>query len=161
MRMQTGSLLRSRPIPPTNVTLSAARFPQDERIKQRDAANKGSGIKMTQVSIDPTSNQLLFKRQEARDGVFRPGWNLPTMTLQELGEIEYRDAMERAERDKEAEIRNKDKPTRYEYLVRDGLEDDIHKVDASAKVDRDWDDFKDANPRGWGNKMADVGDRNF
>jgi hypothetical protein len=143
------------------VTLSAARFPQDERIKQRDAANKGSGIKMTQVSIDPTSNQLLFKRQEARDGVFRPGWNLPTMTLQELGEIEYRDAMERAERDKEAEIRNKDKPTRYEYLVRDGLEDDIHKVDASAKVDRDWDDFKDANPRGWGNKMADVGDRNF
>ncbi|GMI30800.1 hypothetical protein TrCOL_g11841 [Triparma columacea] len=142
----------------------SARSPQeleDERIKQRDAANKGSGIKMTQVSIDPTSNQLLFKRQEARDGVFRPGWNLPTMTLQELGEIEYRDAMERAERDKEAEIRNKDKPTRYEYLVRDGLEDDIHKVDASAKVDRDWDDFKDANPRGWGNKMADVGDRNF
>ena len=43
----------------------------------------------------------------------------------------------------------------------DGLEDDKDLVDASAKLDRDWDDWKDENPRGSGNKMGDRGDRNF
>jgi len=70
-------------------------------------------------------------------------------------------AMERSEREKESAIRNMDKPKRYEYLVRDGQEDDLDKADASAKEDRAWDDFKDANPRGWGNKKGELGDRNF
>ena len=34
-------------------------------------------------------------------------------------------------------------------------------VDASAKLDREWDEWKEANPKGSGNKMGDRGDRNF
>jgi hypothetical protein len=41
------------------------------------------------------------------------------------------------------------------------MEDDANLVDASAKLDRDWDDWKAENPKGSGNKMGDVGDRNF
>ena len=44
------------------------------------------------------------------------------MSLQELGERELRDAMERQEREKIAEEEEKKKPRKYEYLVKDGLE---------------------------------------
>ena len=83
------------------------------------------------------------------------------MSLEEFGDREYAEAMERAEKEKASEIASKNAPRRYEYLKRDGLEDDIDKVDASAKKDRDWDDFKDENPRGSGNKKGELGDRNF
>ena len=67
----------------------------------------------------------------------------------------------RSEREKIAEEEEKKKPRRFEYLVKDGLEDDADLVDASAQKDREWDDFKDSNKRGWGNKKGDQGDRNF
>lgn len=114
-----------------------------------------------QINQDPATGQLVFKREQVRDGVFRPFWNLPTMSLEEFGDREYAEAMERAEKEKASEIASKNAPRRYEYLKRDGLEDDIDKVDASAKKDRDWDDFKDENPRGSGNKKGELGDRNF
>ena len=69
--------------------------------------------------------------------------------------------MEREERQKEAEASKMNEPRRYEYLVKDGMEDNIDLVDASAKLDRDWDDWKDENPRGSGNKMGNRGDKNF
>jgi immunoglobulin-binding protein 1 len=49
----------------------------------------------------------------------------------------------------------------YEQLVKDGMEDDEKLVEASAKLDREWDDWKEENPRGSGNKMSERGDRNF
>ena len=83
------------------------------------------------------------------------------MSLEELGEREYQAAIERDARQKEAEADQKNEPRKYEDLLRDGLEDNLELVDASAKLDRDWDDFKDANPRGSGNKHANRGDKNF
>mmetsp|Transcript_11876 Transcript_11876/g.34819 ORF Transcript_11876/g.34819 Transcript_11876/m.34819 type:complete len:84 (+) Transcript_11876:31-282(+) len=83
------------------------------------------------------------------------------MSRAECGDREVTKAIEREARQKVAEEENKGKPRRYEQLVRDGMEDDANLVDASAKLDRDWDDWKDENPRGSGNKMADKGDRNF
>ena len=105
--------------------------------------------------------QLLFRKEQVRAQVFRPGWNQPTMTLEELGEREVAEAMERSERQAVAEEAAKLALRRYNQLVRDGLEDDAELVEASAVLDRRWDDWKDANPRGGGNKMGDVGDRNF
>merc|ERR1712146_711639 len=105
--------------------------------------------------------QLLFKRDEIRSRVFQPGWSQPTMTLEELGEREYRQAMEREDRHKQAEAERMNQPKRYEELVRDGMEDNAELVEASAELDRKWDDWKDQNPRGSGNKMANRGDRNF
>ena len=118
-------------------------------------------MKMTQVLQDPNTGQLIFKKQEVQSTMFRPSWNQPTMSLEELAEKEVKEAMDREARQKISEIQSKNAPRRYEFLVKDGMEDDANLVDASAKLDREWDNWKDENPRGSGNKMGDVGDRNF
>eukprot|EP00531_Pseudo-nitzschia_arenysensis_P012880 CAMPEP_0116124846 /NCGR_PEP_ID=MMETSP0329-20121206/5500_1 /TAXON_ID=697910 /ORGANISM="Pseudo-nitzschia arenysensis, Strain B593" /LENGTH=387 /DNA_ID=CAMNT_0003618857 /DNA_START=44 /DNA_END=1207 /DNA_ORIENTATION=- len=119
------------------------------------------GLQLTHITQDAVTGQLQLKRDEIRSKVFRPGWSQPTMSLEELGEREYRAAIEREERQKEAEAQRVFQPKRYEELVKDGMEDNAELVEASAKLDRDWDDWKDANPRGSGNKMANRGDKNF
>lgn len=126
----------------------------------RDRPLSAKPLQVTRITKD-TGGQLLIKREEIKSKVFRPGWNQPTMSLEELGEREYQAAVEREARQKESEESQKMQPRRYEDLVRDGMEDNTDLVDASAKLDRDWDDFKDANPRGSGNKHANRGDKNF
>mmetsp|Transcript_20140 Transcript_20140/g.28736 ORF Transcript_20140/g.28736 Transcript_20140/m.28736 type:complete len:454 (-) Transcript_20140:636-1997(-) len=133
-------------------------------------------LQMTQITQNPLTGQLqmqtqqvtnngqlkpIMQRQELTNQVFRPGWNQPTMTLAELGERERADAIQRAEQQKVAEAEAKFRPRRYDQLVRDGMEDDDKLVEASAKLDREWDDWKEENPRGSGNKMSERGDRNF
>jgi len=117
------------------------------------------GMQMTNITQDPVTGQLIFRKEQLQKEVFRPSWNLPTMTLAELGDRERAAALERAEQQRIAEAQPR--PKRYDQLVKEGLEDNDDLVDASAKLDREWDDFKDANPRGSGNKMGDRGDRNF
>ncbi len=43
---------------------------------------------------------------------------------------------------------------RYAQLVADGEEDDGALVDQATIKDREWDSWKEENPRGWGNKMG-------
>ena len=43
---------------------------------------------------------------------------------------------------------------RYAQLVADGEEDDSALVDQATVKDREWDSWKEENPRGWGNKMG-------
>jgi len=83
------------------------------------------------------------------------------MKIDKIAKKEVQEAIARSQQQDIAEREKKLQPRRYEFLVRDGLEDDKDLVDASAKLDRDWDDWKDENPRGSGNKMGDRGDRNF
>lgn len=128
--------------------------------EQRSPPLSGKPLQVTRITKDQ-SGQIQVKREEIRSKVFRPGWNQPTMSLEELGEREYHAAMERDARQKEAEANKINEPRRYEELVRDGMEDNVDLVDASAKLDRDWDDWKDQNPRGSGNKMGNRGDKNF
>ena len=128
---------------------------------RRPPPTPNKGLKVTHISQDAATGQLRFKREEIRSKVFQPGWNQPTMSLEELGDREYQEAMEREARQKQAEAEQVHQPKKYEDLVRDGLEDNAELVDASAKLDRDWDDWKDQNPRGSGNKMANRGDKNF
>lgn len=132
-------------------------------------------LQMTQITQHPLTGQLqmqtqqvmngqlkpIMQRQELTNQVFRPGWNQPTMSLEELAERERADAIQRAEQQKVAEAEAKFRPRRYDQLVRDGMEDDDKLVEASAKLDREWDDWKEENPRGSGNKMSERGDRNF
>lgn len=118
-------------------------------------------LQLTHITQNTVTGQLQIRKEEVLSQVFRPGWNQPTMTLQELGELEMKQAMEREARQKVSEAEQMNAPRRYDLLVRDGLEDNADLVDASAQLDRDWDKFKDENPRGSGNKMGDRGDRNF
>lgn len=132
---------------------------RDPNFRPRPQSNKG--LQVTHITQDSATGQLQFKRDEIRSKVFQPGWSQPTMSLAELGEREYREAVEREQRQKEAEAQRVFQPKRYEELVKDGMEDNEELVEASAKLDRDWDDWKDQNPRGSGNKMANRGDKNF
>jgi immunoglobulin-binding protein 1 len=117
-------------------------------------------LKVTHITLDP-AGQLQIKRDEIQSKIFRPSWNQPTMSLEELGEREYHQAVEREARQKVSEAERANDPRRYDDLVRDEMEDEIDLVDASAKLDQAWDDWKDENPRGSGNKMANRGDKNF
>jgi hypothetical protein len=118
-------------------------------------------LQVTRITQDALTGQLRVRKEEIRSQVFRPGWNQPTMSLEELAEHEVKEALERERRQKQAEVAEKEGPRRYEFLKKDGMEDKVDLVDDSAAVDRKWDDWKDENPRGSGNKRGDVGDRNF
>mmetsp|Transcript_13099 Transcript_13099/g.27160 ORF Transcript_13099/g.27160 Transcript_13099/m.27160 type:complete len:155 (+) Transcript_13099:869-1333(+) len=144
---------------------------QDQRQSDRFSAKAGRDgrtepppyrpLQVTHITQNATTGQLVMKKEEIRSKVFQKGWNQPTMTLEELGDREVAAAMEREAKQKESEAAQKDAPRRYEFLVKDGMEDNAELVDASAQLDREWDDFKDENPRGSGNKRSEVGDRNF
>jgi len=119
-------------------------------------------LEVTRVTKDPISGQLVVRREEIRSNVFRPGWNQPTVSLEEFAQLEVTDALARSTR--QSEIENTDdilRPKRYEQLVKEGKEDDPTLVDLSVDVDRKWDDWKDEHPKGSGNKLGDRGDRNF
>jgi len=118
-------------------------------------------LEVTRINQDPKTGQLILQKEQIKSKVFQPGWNQPTMTLEELGDKEVKAALEREKNQKIAEEEARKAPRRYEQLVRDGLEDDEDLVEQSAVMDRRWDDFKEANPRGSGNKMGHRGDRNF
>ena len=136
-------------------------------------------LQMTQIVKNPLNGELvllpmhasngqlvntttsIIKRTDIADTIFRPSWNLPTMSLQQLGDIEHADAIRRSEMQQIVESQAMFQPHRYDQLVRDGMEDDDNLVEQSAKLDREWDDWKDENPKGCGNKMSERGDRNF
>jgi len=127
----------------------------------RPPPQSNEGLQVTHISQDSATGQLRFKRDEIRSKVFQPGWSQPTMSLEELGDREYEEAIEREKRQKQAETDRMYLPKRYEELAKDGMEDNAELVEASAKLDRDWDEWKDQNPRGSGNKMGNRGDKNF
>jgi len=57
-----------------------------------------------------------------KEQVFRPGWNLPTKTLDELAEEEYADAMRRQAQDQEHEMQAAmEDPESEEVLERERL----------------------------------------
>lgn len=83
------------------------------------------------------------KRQEILNGVFRPGHTLPTMSLDEYLDREFE---------------------RGNILSGGGPQAVVEEVEKSEAVEeaemykaRGWDDYKDANPRGWGNKGYNRG----
>jgi hypothetical protein len=84
---------------------------------------------------------LLGNRQELARGVFRPGHNLPTMTIDEyLDEERARGGI--IEGGGEASW-HRPEPD----------EDDIEKADAETMKAREWDEFTEANPKGSGNTL--------
>ena len=85
--------------------------------------------------------RLLNSRQKLRDGVFKPDHSLPTMTIEEyLAEEKRRGGMIEgggAQSGVSAEVD----------------EDDLNKADQETMKARDWDEFKEQNPKGSGNTL--------
>ncbi|KAK0718313.1 TAP42-like protein [Lasiosphaeria miniovina] len=84
---------------------------------------------------------LLGNRQELAKGVFRPGHNLPTMTIDE-----YLDE----ERRRGGIIEGGGEAS---YARPEPNEDDYEKADAETLKARAWDEYVEANPKGSGNTL--------
>lgn len=84
---------------------------------------------------------LLDKRSEIQRGVFRPGHNLPTMTMDEyLDEERRRGGIIDGGGNANAPQAEPD-------------EDNMELVDAATMKAREWDEFVEANPKGAGNTL--------
>lgn len=84
---------------------------------------------------------LLDKRSQMQAGVFRPGHNLPTMSIDEYLEEEHR----------RGGIIDGGGNANAPQLEAD--EDDLEQVDAATMKAREWDEFVEANPKGAGNTI--------
>lgn len=74
--------------------------------------------------------------------VLRPGHILPTMTVEQQGDIEIAQMREREAAQKEADAAKA-------VAAAEARSDD--EDEAALAKQRAWDDFSDDNPRGWGN----------
>jgi len=78
------------------------------------------------------------KREDLKGKVLKPGWTLPTMTVEEWAEKEL----------EKMQIIDSNKPKPPPKKTPEELEDD----DTELKKTRDWDDYRDAHKKGDGNK---------
>ena len=84
---------------------------------------------------------IVDKRSELQQGVFRPDHNLPTMSIDEYLEEERR---------RGGIIEGGGEASGRRPQVD---EDDMDKADEETMKAREWDEFKEANPRGSGNTL--------
>ena len=103
------------------------------------ASNKSPLLSRNGKPLRPFT--LVGSRQEVRKGVFRPGHNLPTMSIDEyLVEEKRRGNMI-------------DGGGQTSLARPDPDEDDMEKMDEETYKARAWDEFKEENPRGAGNTL--------
>jgi immunoglobulin-binding protein 1 len=143
------------PLLPQNTSVEV-----DERRRAEDLKTDGYSerldqpLKRLQSMFNGQSGPLLSKegkplqpftivgtRQDIQKGVFRPGHNLPTMSIDEYLEEEKRRGGI-IEGGGEASYRREEPD-----------EDNIEKADAETMKAREWDDFTEDNPRGAGNTL--------
>ncbi|CAK7565445.1 MAG: Type 2A phosphatase-associated protein 42 [Sporothrix epigloea] len=101
----------------------------------------GSGPLLTKEGRPKQPFTILGSRAEMARNVFRPGYNLPTMSIDEYLEEER----------KRGGIIEGGGPSSGIAPVPD--EDDYEKADAETMKQRAWDEFVEANPKGAGNTL--------
>ncbi|POR39631.1 Uncharacterized protein TPAR_00180 [Tolypocladium paradoxum] len=104
------------------------------------AATSRDGPLLSQTGRPLQPFTLVGSRADRARGVFRPGHNLPTMSIDEYLEEERR----------RGGILEGGTDPPSKVVVDD---DDMDAVDRETYKARDWDDFKDENPRGSGNTL--------
>ena len=110
------------------------------RLDQPMRRQKGSGAPLLSSKGKPLQPfTLVGSRADLAKGVFRPGHNLPTMSVDEYLEEERR---------RGNILEGGTDPAKPEVD-----EDDMEAMDRETYKAREWDDFKDDNPRGAGNTM--------
>jgi len=141
--------MRDMPKPPENLHNSDPRKQKDtdktgysERLDPPMSELLKSGKAGPLLSKDGKPLQpfvLTDRRTQLQKGVFRPGHNLPTMTIEEYLE---------EERKRGGIIQGGNQPTKEEVD-----EDNMEKADEETMKARAWDEFKEENPRGSGNTL--------
>ncbi|KAI5925286.1 TAP42-like family protein [Camillea tinctor] len=111
----------------------------DRPLNQLSSAHNGPLLSREGKPLRPFT--LTANRQELQKGVFRPGHNLPTMTIDEYLEEERRRG-NIIEGGGEASGRRPEPD-----------EDNMEKADEETMKAREWDEFQEANPKGSGNTL--------
>ncbi|KAB5572446.1 TAP42-like protein [Coniochaeta sp. 2T2.1] len=114
-----------------------------------DRLDNSAAMRLTDTSGPLLSGQgkplrpftLLGNRAEIAKGVFRPGHNLPTMTIDEYLEEE------------KARGGIIEGGGAASGIIPEPDEDDVEKADAEMYKARQWDEYTEANPRGSGNTL--------
>ena len=117
----------------------------DPEARKTQEKSAGPVQKPWSVKLDKSNIRTLMSSQ-----VFRPDIAMPTMSLEEFAQLEIADLM--------ANSAGKDSTNQQTDDECDDfyMEQRIHEAKANAKA-RAWDDWKDDNPRGSGNKMVNLG----
>jgi immunoglobulin-binding protein 1 len=76
------------------------------------------------------------ERARKQQDVFRPSWNLPTVSVEEAAAVEMRFAA-------------KSKPEGSA----EASDDEEDESDEALRKAREWDEYKDTHPIGWGNRI--------
>ena len=96
-------------------------------------------------------------RETVKANVFTPSMASPTVSLEEFAEQEVQAALQRETSAAQLRAQNQaqaggDPTRRYAQVLLDGDEDDEQAVERAALNDRAWDDWKEDNQKGSGNK---------
>lgn len=113
--------------------------------------SSGQGLRVTTLSS--VGGQLL-RREELVKAVFEPRMSGPTVSLEEFAEREVAEARRRQEQQASAEAQQASAVRRHRHLQEAGLEDDEDLVDRATVNERAWDEWREENPRGSGNKLG-------
>lgn len=91
---------------------------------------------------------LVGDREGLGNQVFRPHYNMATMSVEQAGEYDYQELMERQQRESQHAAVRAQEPD----------EDDVEHYDSvTVYKDRDWDHFCDNNAPGSGNTTGNLG----
>ena len=114
-----------------------------ERMEREDERTKRREPEIFTIDRDAASGAIrVDPRERLRSEVFRPTVALPTMTVEQAGEIERAEMLARSAREAER--------ARARELRRESKTADESEEEALQKA-RSWDAFKDDNPYGSGN----------
>lgn len=115
---------------------SSVEMRDDDRIETVSRDHNGPLLSQDGRPLRPFV--ITNQREAIKEQVFRPSWRLPTMTIDEYLEQE-------AQRGNIIQGGGEKSKSKIE------IDDDDEKaIDEETYKAREWDDFKDANPRGWG-----------
>lgn len=134
---------------------------QQQQGKQQPFAQQQQSSNLKMIPLDKNASQQLQttiipfgqnggkairflpnQKQQIIENMFKNP-NPPTMSLDEFADEEYHAMLEREEKEKAAKKQQE----------AEADSDDEKMVDKKTYKDRDWDDWKDANPKGMGNML--------
>jgi hypothetical protein len=116
------------------------------------------GLLVTRTSLGP-NGELVMTRETVKASVFTPSMAPPTISIEEFAEQEVHEAQQREAAAAQLRAQHQARPggdpsRRYAQIVLDGDEDDEQAVERAAFNDRAWDDWKEENQKGSGNKAG-------
>ena len=117
--------------------------PTNPEFQFHEVANPHAIVQTHQESPFAGKYNKLNAKLDVLGKVFQPDHAQPTMTLEELGDMEYRRLMEKQEEQRERDFAKKQEDMR---LGADGVEERERQRVA------DWDNWKDTHEKGVGNK---------